>query len=122
QGAASEGTGGLDALGAAGADALAGDRSVKRRAVPDPRQGRRGQGDGPIADIAAPVDDEPEGVRDGVGRPPYLDDAPCRARRSRSPLRRHLVPRRDTQIPPAVGRGAGRLVLLAALRAGFAAV
>ena len=39
-----------------------------------------------------------------------------------APLRHHLVSRRHPQIPPSARRGAGRLVLPAAVRAGLAAV
>ena len=57
-----------------------------------------------------------------LGRPPCADDAARRAGRSVAPLRHHLVSRRHPQIPPSARRGAGRLVLPAAVRAGLAAV
>ena len=57
-----------------------------------------------------------------LGRRTDPDDAARRAVRPRAPLRHHLVPRRDREIPAAARRGAGRLVLPAAVRAGLAAV
>ena len=42
--------------------------------------------------------------------------------RPHAPLRHHLVPRRDPEIPAPARRGAGRLLLPAAVRAGLAAV
>ena len=70
---------------------------------------------------AARVDDAGR-IRGGLGRRSGPDDAPRRPVRPRAPLRHHLVPRRDPQVPASARRGAGRLVLPAALRAGLAAV
>ena len=58
----------------------------------------------------------------GLGRPADPDDPPRRTVGPHPPLRHHLVPGRDPQISPSPRRGAGRVVLPAALRAGLAAV
>ena len=103
--------------------ALARHRVTARWRLPGARQGRRGQGPGPVAaDVPRPAlmtRHEFEAVWDGGL---VLMTRRAALVGSRPPLRHHLVPGRDPQIPPSAGRGAGRLVLPAAVRAGLAAV
>ena len=100
----------------------AGDRDAARRQLHGHRQGLRRQGAGAIAAGTAPgADGARRAVRD-LGRRADPDGPARRALRPRAALRHHLVHRRDRQIPPAARRGAGRLVLPAALCAGLAAV
>ena len=122
QGAGAEGAGGHHALGAPRAHPVPVDRGVARRAVPDPRQGRRRQGAGPVAGVAAPNDDEPRRIRGRVGRAPHIDGATRRALRSRAAVRHHLVPGRHPQIPASARRSAGRLVLSATVCACLALI
>ena len=111
-----------DRLVAACQDTLAGHRGLARRRVPGGRQGRRGQGFGPVA-AGAPtrLDDAGRTHRD-LGRPTHPDDPPGWIVGCHPPVRHHLVSGSGPQISPSPGRGAGRVVLPAAVRPGLAAV
>ena len=78
---------------------LPGRRGAARRRLSVSRQGRRGQGDRPVAAVAASDHDDAGRIK-GVGRPARADDAPRRASRPVAPLRHHLVLRRHPQVPP----------------------
>ena len=121
QGPRPEGAGVADRMVAARADSPPRHRVPARWRLHGAGQGLRGQGAGPVAaDRARPHD--ARGVRRGLGRRADLDGASGRPGGRRAPLRHHLVPGRDPQVSPAAGRGAGRVVLPAAVRPDLAAV
>ena len=65
---------------AARLDAAARHRGAARWRLPAARQGRRRQGDRPVAAVAAADADDAGRVRGGLGRPARADDAPRRPR------------------------------------------
>ncbi len=97
-------------------------RRAQGRQFPLPRQGRRRQGAHSVPVVAAARAHDARGIRGGLGRAPGLDDAARGIARSLSPVRHHLVPRCDSQIPSSPRRGARCLVLPAGVCAGLAAV
>ncbi len=120
QGARPQGARGEIELGAPGDDALAGHSGAQGRRLPALGQGRRRQGGGAIPEIAAAGIDDQGRARGGLGWPHRPDDPARQLDGTLAPLRYHMVPGRDSQVSAAAGRGAARLVLPAAVRAGLA--
>ena len=86
------------------------------------RQGLQRQGAGAVATGAKAGLDVARGAQCGLGPRPDPDDAPGRTSGSRPPVRRHLVSRRDPEVPASPVRSADRVVLPADVRPGLTAV
>ncbi len=117
-----QGTGPPHSLVPAGRHATARHRVPSRWRISAGRKGRARQGPGAGAARAAARPDDARRVRGGLGSPADPDDPPRRIVRPRPPVRHHLVPGGDPQIPLFAERGPARLVLPAAARPGLAAV
>ncbi|OIQ74171.1 hypothetical protein GALL_441810 [mine drainage metagenome] len=111
-----------DKLGAPGDHPFAGHRSAQGWRLSPARQSWRRQGCRAINENAAPGTDDQGRPRCGLGRSYRSDDPACQLDGAGAPLRHHMVSGRDSQVSPAIDRGARRILLSSAVCARFAVI
>ena len=122
QGVRPQGARAENKLGAPGDHPFAGHCGAQGWRLSPARQSRRRQGRRAIHENAAPGIDDQGRPRGGLGRPHRSDDPARQLDGAVAPLRYHMVPGRDSQISPAIGRGARRILLSSAVCARLAVI